>query len=161
MDCNQNPVEIRRYQAATLAIVIAVEFQPDCRWDFGCDPSGGGRRPGGWLAGEQVFHLTLMMSLKEAFMNYGEVVDGKVEGLEGFGFVIFISSEEASAIINGMAGKGIARYTFEQDAHIKQALGVGECAAGVGRQVMRVCAELAMLRSLWLPLPLESCSYTQ
>ncbi|KAG6498131.1 hypothetical protein ZIOFF_046040 [Zingiber officinale] len=46
-----------------------------------------------------------MMSLKEAFMNYGEVVDGKVEGLEGFGFVIFISSEEASAIISGMDGK--------------------------------------------------------
>ncbi|KAG6492859.1 hypothetical protein ZIOFF_047827 [Zingiber officinale] len=56
------------------------------------------------------FHLTLMMSLKEAFMNYGEVVDGKVEGLEGFGFVIFISSEEASAIISDMDGKVLDKY---------------------------------------------------
>ncbi|KAG6489703.1 hypothetical protein ZIOFF_050979 [Zingiber officinale] len=67
----------------------------------------------------KVFHLTLMMSLKEAFMNYGEVVDGKVEGLEGFGFVIFISSKEASAIISDMDGK-MTRVNLEPQPEMGQ-----------------------------------------
>ncbi|XP_074574266.1 uncharacterized protein LOC141830740 [Curcuma longa] len=53
------------------------------------------------------------VSLKEAFANYGEVVDARViidrdsGRSRGFGFVTFTSSEEASAAISGMDGKDL------------------------------------------------------
>ncbi|XP_042445356.1 glycine-rich RNA-binding protein 2, mitochondrial-like [Zingiber officinale] len=53
------------------------------------------------------------LSLKEAFSNYGEVVEARVivdresGRSRGFGFVTFTSSEEASAAISGMDGKDL------------------------------------------------------
>ncbi|XP_074590121.1 uncharacterized protein LOC141846033 [Curcuma longa] len=53
------------------------------------------------------------LSLREAFTNYGEVVEARIitdretGGSRGFGFVTFTSSEEASAAITGMDGKDL------------------------------------------------------
>ncbi|XP_072972150.1 uncharacterized protein [Typha angustifolia] len=53
------------------------------------------------------------LSLREAFTNYGEVVEARViidretGRSRGFGFVTFTSSEEASAAITGMDGKDL------------------------------------------------------
>ncbi|WOK92300.1 glycine-rich RNA-binding protein 2, mitochondrial isoform X1 [Canna indica] len=53
------------------------------------------------------------LSLKEAFSNYGEVVEARVimdretGRSRGFGFVTFTSGEEASAAIGGMDGKDL------------------------------------------------------
>ncbi|KAJ6810625.1 putative glycine-rich RNA-binding protein [Iris pallida] len=52
-------------------------------------------------------------SLKEAFTNYGEVIEARVimdretGRSRGFGFVTFTSSEEASTAITGMDGKDL------------------------------------------------------
>ncbi|CAL9084268.1 unnamed protein product [Musa textilis] len=83
-------------------------------------------------------------SLREAFTNYGEVVEARVitdretGRSRGFGFVTFTSSEEASAAISGMDGKDLhgrivrVNYAMERSGGFRGGYGGGGFGSGGG-----------------------------
>ncbi|XP_058081689.1 glycine-rich RNA-binding protein 3, mitochondrial-like [Magnolia sinica] len=83
-------------------------------------------------------------SLREAFTNYGEIIDARVimdretGRSRGFGFITFTSSEEASAAISAMDGKDLhgrmvrVNYAMERTGGFRGGGGGGYGGGGYG-----------------------------